>query len=68
MERPEDIVEWYKGTGMRPFLDALSTDAEREAFTAEYLAAIREAYPARPDGRVLFPFRRLFIVAYRCQT
>ena len=65
MERPGDIVEWYKGTGMRPFLDALSTDAEREAFTAEYLAAIQDAYPARHDGRVLFPFRRLFLVAYR---
>ncbi len=65
MESPEGIVEWYSGSGMRPFLDALPTDAEREAFTAEYLAVIREAYPARPDGRLLFPFRRLFIVAYR---
>jgi trans-aconitate 2-methyltransferase len=64
MDGPEDIVEWYKGTGMRPFLDALPTDTERKRFTDEYLAAIREAYPARDDGRVLFPFRRLFIVAY----
>lgn len=65
LEGPEGIVEWYRGSGMRPFLDALSTDAERERFTAEYLAAIREAYPARQDGHVLYPFRRLFIVAYR---
>jgi trans-aconitate 2-methyltransferase len=65
MEGPEDVVEWYKGTGMRPFLDALPTDTERERFPAGYLAAIREAYPTRDDGRVLFPFRRLFIVAYR---
>ena len=65
MDGPEKIVEWYSGSGMRPFLDALPTDTERERFTADYLAAIREAYPARPDGRVLFPFRRLFIVAYR---
>jgi trans-aconitate 2-methyltransferase len=65
MDGPEAIVEWYKGTGMRPFLDALSTDGEREQFLARYLAAIREAYPARPDGKVLFPFRRIFVVAYR---
>jgi trans-aconitate 2-methyltransferase len=65
MERPESIVEWYSGSGMRPFLDALATDAERQAFTNQYLAVIREAYPARPDGRILFPFRRIFIVAYR---
>lgn len=65
MDGPEDIVEWYKGTGMRPFLDALPSEAERARFTADYLAAIRQAYPARPDGHVLFPFRRLFLVAYR---
>lgn len=53
---------------MRPFLDTLSGDAERERFTADYLAAIREGYPARDDGQVLFPFRRLFIVAYRWQS
>jgi trans-aconitate 2-methyltransferase len=64
MEGPENIVEWYKGSGMRPFLDALPTDTGRERFTADYLVAIREAYPARQDDRVLFPFRRLFIIAY----
>jgi len=24
---------------------------------------VAQAYPPRPDGRTLFPFRRLFIVA-----
>ncbi len=65
MDGPEGIVEWYSGSGMRPFLDALPTDDERERFKAEYLAAIRDAYSPRPDGRVLFPFRRLFMVADR---
>jgi trans-aconitate 2-methyltransferase len=65
MDGPEDIVEWYKGSGLRPFLDTLSGDEERARFTTEYLAAIREAYPARHDGHILFPFRRLFMVAYR---
>jgi trans-aconitate 2-methyltransferase len=35
------------------------------AFEAAYAARLREAYPRRPDGRTLFPFRRLFIVAQR---
>jgi trans-aconitate 2-methyltransferase len=65
MPAVEAIVEWYKGTGLRPFLDALSTDADRAAFTAEYVEKIRETYPRRADEKVLFPFRRLFIVAYR---
>jgi len=59
------IVEWYKGTGLRPFLDLLPDEAERAAYLAEYLEAIRAAYPPQPDGRVLFPFRRLFVVAYQ---
>lgn len=65
MAGPEAIVDWYKGTGLRPFLDALASDAERASFMAEYLELIRVAFPRRPDGRVLFPFRRLFVVAYR---
>ena len=63
MDSSDAIVEWYKGTGMRPFLDALSTDADRERFLAIYREAIREAYPARACGKVLFPFRRIFFIA-----
>jgi trans-aconitate 2-methyltransferase len=59
------IVEWYKGTGLRPFMDALDDEAERVDFLAQYLERIDEAYPARGDGRVAFPFRRLFMIAYQ---
>lgn len=58
------IVEWYKGTGLRPFLDALPQE-RREPFMAEYLQLIRGAYPPRADRKVLFPFRRLFMIAYQ---
>ncbi len=59
------IVEWYKGTGLRPFLDVLPSDEIKNAFTAEYLEHIRRAYPSRSNGCVIFPFRRLFLIAYR---
>ena len=58
------VVEWLKGTGLRPFLDPLEM-SEREAFLARYEEAIAEAYPAEPDGTVLLPFPRLFVVAAR---
>jgi trans-aconitate 2-methyltransferase len=64
MESADAIVEWYKGTGLRPFLDALPSDADRESFLADYRERIRDSYPPQADGRVLFPFRRLFLVAY----
>jgi len=64
MADADAIVEWVKGTGLRPYLDALHDD-ERAAFLAAYRDAIDRAYPTRSDGKRLFAFPRLFIVAIR---
>lgn len=56
------VVEWTRGSALRPLLDALDA-GEREVFLDEYGRRIAAAYPKEPDGRTLFPFRRLFLVA-----
>ncbi len=58
----DPVLEWVKGTGLRPILNALE-DGDREIFLAEYARRLRGAYPAKSDGRTLYPFRRLFLIA-----
>ncbi|MFF8592655.1 trans-aconitate 2-methyltransferase [Streptomyces sp. NPDC015220] len=63
LQGEDPVLDWLKGTGLRPVLTALADDPEaREAFLAEYRTALREAYPAGPHGTP-FPFRRVFAVA-----
>jgi trans-aconitate 2-methyltransferase len=59
---PSAVVEWFKGTALRPFLAPLE-GVERMDYLARYTQEIARAYPALPDGTVLLPFPRLFFVA-----
>ncbi|MGE0756549.1 MAG: methyltransferase domain-containing protein [Pirellulaceae bacterium] len=65
LDSPAAIVDWIRSTGLRPFLDVLHIESERERFTSELQRRVAAAYELRVDGKVLFPFRRTFVVAYR---
>lgn len=58
------VLEWVRGTGLRPVLGVLPEGPEREEFVQAYAAELEVAYPRRPFG-VLFPFSRIFAVARR---
>jgi trans-aconitate 2-methyltransferase len=62
LEGEDAVLEWIRGSALRPLLDALR-QAERAQYLAAYGAKLRQAYPRRPDGKTLLPFRRLFILA-----
>lgn len=64
LEGEDPVVEWLKGTALRPVLDRLSAD-EAESFLEAYRRRIRTHYPREKDGKTLLPFRRIFIVATR---
>ena len=65
LEGDDPVVEWMRGTTLRPYLDALADPADRTAFLNDYRERIRALLPPRADGVTLFPFPRLFIVARR---
>jgi len=58
------IVEWVRGTGLKPFVDPLPGEL-KTSYLAEYERRIARAYPARADGRLLLAFPRMFIVAQK---
>jgi trans-aconitate 2-methyltransferase len=57
----DPVFTWVSGTGARPSLQALPDDL-RPGFEDGFKQRLRAAYPEQ-DGRVVLPFRRIFVVA-----
>lgn len=64
MSSHEAILDWYRGTGLRPYLNGLP-DAKKPEFENEIRRRVIERYPAQPNGEILFRFPRFFFLAYR---
>src|SRR5262249_42703599 len=65
MDGPRAVLDWVRSTAMRPYLERLPDDAQRRSFEERCLARFEQAYPANDEGKTLFPYRRMFIIAYR---
>ena len=64
MDSAEAIVQWVRGTGLRPFLEPLNPELQA-SFLTEYTRRIAAAYGKRSDGKRLLAFPRLVLVARR---
>lgn len=56
------VMDWYKGSGLRPYLDMLN-EAERSEFQNELLEMIKKEFSMQSDGTVILKMPRLFFTA-----
>jgi trans-aconitate 2-methyltransferase len=65
MDSHFSILEMIRSTGLRPYLDRLETEKEKKDFEEQVLIEINKDYPEQKNGKVIFPFKRLFFIAYK---
>jgi trans-aconitate 2-methyltransferase len=63
MDSQYSILEMIRSTGLRPYLDKLNRDKDKKDFEDLVLMDIKKDYPLQKNGKVLFPFKRLFLIA-----
>lgn len=62
MKSHSDIMEWYRATGLRPYLNALSK-TDRLNFESDIYGELINTYPKQKNGEIIFRFPRFFFTA-----
>ncbi len=63
MDSHNSILEMIRSTGLKPYLNCLDKDKDKRDFEDLVSKGIKSDYPQQKDGKVLFPFKRLFFIA-----
>ena len=63
MDSHESILDMIRGTGLKPYLEKLETEENKSDFTLEIFESIKKDYHLQNNGKVIFPFKRLFFIA-----
>ncbi|MDR1871652.1 MAG: methyltransferase domain-containing protein [Deltaproteobacteria bacterium] len=61
----QGIIDFIHSTALKPYLEELKTDKEKQKFENDILKECRKYYKEQSDGKVLFPFKRMFMIAYK---
>lgn len=62
MKSHDSIIEWYRGTGLRPYLNVLDENDKLE-FEKDIFVEVVKAYPTQRNGEIIFRFPRFFFTA-----
>ncbi len=63
LDSHQDLIDWYSSTGLKTCLERIETDEGKEQFKRQILEECKGGYPVQRDGKVMFPFKRLFFIA-----
>ena len=64
LKNHEALVEWVKGTRIRPFLVHLDDDGKK-AYEKELLRRVKEMYTPMSNGEVIMCFNRFFMIGVK---
>lgn len=62
LKQHSDVIQWYKGSGLRPYLDALNEE-QRKEFENDLYGKIIDLYPVQKNGDIFLKMPRIFFVA-----
>ena len=58
------LVDWIKGTKLRPYLNLLDDRGQKE-LEDEIVRRVTPLYPVQENGEIIYRFRRLFFIAVK---
>ena len=65
LDSQESILEMIRSTGLKPYLERLTRETDKQKFESEVFSSIKKDYPVQKNGKVIFPFKRLFFIGYK---
>jgi trans-aconitate 2-methyltransferase len=65
LESHEALIEWFRSTAMKPYLNKLPREDKKIAFENDVLEECKKSYPVQFNKKIILPFSRLFFVVYK---
>jgi trans-aconitate 2-methyltransferase len=65
LDSHQAILDMIRSTGLKPYYEKIGNEKEIAEFEQEVFIDMQVDYPLQQDGKVLFPFERLFFIGYK---